>query len=82
MVSFALSAILIPYAIFLVVAAFFAFINARNLWRYRAEDVVSFFAMFIFLAGLATFGYISYIYLSEIDWTKMVDLGINFKRQF
>lgn len=82
MISFTLSTILIPYAIFLVIAAFFAFINLRNLWRYRAEDVISFFACLIFLAGLAAIGFFSYVYLSEIDWTKIIDSGINFKQQF
>ena len=76
MISFALSIILIPYAIFLAIAAFFAFINLRNLWRYRAEDVISFFACFIFLAGLTATAYFSYNYLSPIDWTKMISLNL------
>jgi len=82
MVSFILSILLIPYAVILAITAFLSFINLRNLIRYRTEDVISFFACFIFLAGLAFLGYFSYGYLSPIDWKEIITFnlgqGINF----
>jgi uncharacterized membrane protein len=76
MISFPLSLFLIPYAIFLLVIAFFAFVNVRNLARYRAEDIISFMAVFIFIAGLAVIAYFSYEFLSEIDWTKTIEISL------
>jgi uncharacterized membrane protein YjgN (DUF898 family) len=78
MVSFPLSLLLVPYAVIIAVVVFLAFINLRNLARYRAEDVISFAAIFIFLAGAALLAYFSYNYLSPIDWKEMIALNFNF----
>lgn len=81
MVSFPLSLFLIPYAIIIAVVAFFAFINIRNLVRYRAEDLISFVALLIFLCGLAIMAYFSYNYLMPIDWKEIVEINI-FRKGF
>jgi hypothetical protein len=75
-VFFPLSIVLIPYAIFSLIVAFFIFINLRNLVRYRAEDIISFGALLIFLAGLAFIGYFTYGALSGIDWTGTIEMGL------
>lgn len=77
-VSFPLSLFLIPYAAIIAAVVFLAFINLRNLARYRAEDTASFAAIFIFLAGAALLAYFSYNYLSPIDWKETIVLNINF----
>lgn len=76
MISFPLSLILIPFAVMALIIAFLSFMNLRNLARYRAEDVISFTAVFVFLAGIAVIIYISYGYLAGIDWTKMIEAGL------
>ncbi|MFC1612585.1 hypothetical protein ACFL29_01915 [Patescibacteria group bacterium] len=82
MLSFPLSILLIPYALFLLIAAFFVFVTLRNLSRFRAEDVYSFGALLVFLVGLILIGYFSYQYLGPINWTEMVEIGLNFKNSF
>lgn len=82
MFSAPLSILLIPYAILIFVIVFFALFNIKNLTRFRAEDVYSFAALFIFLAGFVIIGYFSFNYLSEINWSETVELGINFKNTF
>lgn len=79
MISFPLSLLLIPYATIIAVVAFLAFINLRNLARYRAEDVFSFAAMFIFLAGLAFLAFCSYNYFSPINWKELVEINFSIK---
>ncbi len=81
MVSFPISLFLIPYAIIAVIVGFLGFISLRNLARYRAEDVVSFAATFIFIAGLAVIVFLSYQYLSPINWKELVEMNI-FKKGF
>ena len=82
MISFPLSIILIPYAIFIIIIALFAYINLRNLVRFRAEDIISFGALFVFLAGLAFLSYFSFNYLVGVDWKQTIELGLNFKKGF
>ncbi len=81
MVSFPLSLFLIPYAIIAAIVVFLGFINLRNLARYRAEDVVSFAAFLTFLLGLAIIAFLSYQYLSPVNWKEVVEINI-FKKGF
>lgn len=76
MVSFPISLFLIPYAIIAAAIAFFSFFNLRNLVRYRPEDSVSFAVCFIFLAGIIIMAYVSYQYLSPINWKELVEINI------
>jgi len=76
MISFPLSVLLIPYAVIVAVILFFVFINIKNLARYRAEDVISFGALLIFLIGFAILGYFSYQYLSPINWTEQISMTL------
>jgi hypothetical protein len=55
---------------------FLSFISLRNLVRYRAEDVVSFVATFIFIAGLAVIAAASYYYLSPVNWKELVEINL------
>ncbi|MBU1179419.1 hypothetical protein KJ885_00565 [Patescibacteria group bacterium] len=75
-IVFPLSIILIPYAVIVAIILFFVFINIKNLARYRAEDVISFGALLIFLIGLVFLGYFSYHYLSPIDWTESIAISL------
>lgn len=79
MLSFPLSVFLIIYAAIIAIVVFLAFINLRNLLRYRAEDVVSFASCFIFLSGLALLAFYSYNYLSPINWKEMVEINFSVK---
>lgn len=81
MVSFPISLFLIPYAIIAAVIVFLGFICLRNLARYRAEDVVSFAAVLIFLCGMIVIVFLSYQYLLPIDWKEIVEINI-FKKGF
>ncbi|PIR66840.1 MAG: hypothetical protein COU51_01700 [Parcubacteria group bacterium CG10_big_fil_rev_8_21_14_0_10_36_14] len=76
MISFPLSVLLIPYAVIVAVILFFVFINIKNLARYRAEDVISFGALLIFLIGFAILGYFSCQYLSSINWTEQISMTL------
>ncbi|MBU4421757.1 hypothetical protein L6259_02525 [Candidatus Parcubacteria bacterium] len=76
MISFPLSVLLIPYAGIIAIILFFVFINIKNLARYRAEDVISFIALLIFLIGLFVVGYFSYQYLSPINWTESISITL------
>lgn len=76
MISFPLSLFLIPYAIIIAVIVFLSFINLRNLVRYRAEDIASFAATFIFIAGFVLLAYFSYNYLLPINWKELVEIDL------
>jgi len=78
--SFPLSVFLIPYLIILLVIVFLVFFTVRNLSRYRTEDVFSFIALFIFIVGIIIISYVSYNYLSPINWKEPIDIGFQFGR--
>lgn len=83
MLSFPLSILLIPYAVLMLAVVFFAFVNFKNLVLYRAEDVISFWTAFIFIAGLGAIAYFSYNYILLVNWTEVINIGVpSFKANF
>jgi len=78
--SFPLSVFLIPYLVILLVIVFFIFFTVRNLSRYRTENTFSFIALFLFVVGIIIISYVSYNYLSPINWREPVDIGLQLGR--
>jgi len=76
MISFPVSLFLFPYAIFILIIIFFAFVNLKNLVKYRSEDYVAYMATFIFLSGLAFLAYFSYNYLLPINWKEVAEINL------
>lgn len=81
MLSFPLSLFLIPYAVIAAIIGFLSFVDLRNIFRYRSEDVVSFAAVLIFLCGMIVIAFFSYQYLLPINWKELVEINI-FRKGF
>jgi hypothetical protein len=66
--------LLIPYALFLLVVAFFGLVNIGHLFRYGARNAAGFLATFGFVSGAAVILFLTWQYLPELDWTEPVPL--------
>ncbi|MEA3272855.1 MAG: hypothetical protein U9P90_04285 [Patescibacteria group bacterium] len=76
--TFTYSLLLIPYALFLVVFALFVIINLFNLTRFGGWTIITFWATFLFLAGIVLIAYASYENLIIFDWHQTITISNNY----
>ncbi len=78
--TFTLSWLLIVYFIFLICFVFFSLINIYHLVRYGVLNFTTFLATFLYLAVTLVIIFISWQYLSQINWQQTIELfkGIKF----
>lgn len=69
-----IAALLIPYALFLLIFLFFSFVNLYHLIKFGSTNFVAFMATFLFLAGSVLILYTSYTYIINTDWTRTIDV--------
>ncbi|MFH1430461.1 MAG: hypothetical protein ABIG71_02975 [Candidatus Uhrbacteria bacterium] len=67
--SLTLSALLIPFWIFLGVFFVFAFFDIWHMLRYGARDIRNFIALFVFLAGSTVILWAAAQHLALVDWS-------------
>jgi len=70
--------LLIPYAIFLPIFLIFSLIDLLNAWRFRTGFFSASFLVLAYLAGSAAIVFITYRFLSPIDWFQTVGFGLKF----
>lgn len=68
--QFTLALLLIPYALFLILFAAFAFVNLFHIFRFGSFTLLSFAVTFLFLGGTAIILVGTYTLLSGTDWTQ------------
>ena len=68
--------LLIPYALFLVVFAFFTLIDLANLWRFRSGFFLAAFLSIIYLGGAAAVLFLTYALLAPVDWAQTVGFSV------
>ena len=75
MISFPISLLLIPYAIFLIVFLVFAIVNVYHLIHYGQTTKVSFGVTFVFFAMTALILFLTWKGLQGVDWTYPIDIA-------
>ena len=73
-ISIPLYIILIPYALFLLGFAFFAFFAIYHLIRFGFKTFSNFLMMFVFLGVTVIVLFVSYQMISEINWFNEVQI--------
>ncbi len=63
-----LISVLFLYLLFVVVWIIFSFIALFHIIKYGQVNFLTFFTTFIYIAGSIVILYLSYGYLSQIDW--------------
>lgn len=76
MATFALSLLLVPYAIVVVIFLVFALLNVYHLVHYGATTRVSFVFTFVFLAGSVIILAASWWYLRDAEWSSQIVLSL------
>ena len=69
-----LAALLIPFAIFFLVFAFFAFIDLINIIRWSTTGAGAFFSCIIFIAVVAFILTNTYHAALGIDWSQQIQI--------
>jgi len=82
--SFPLSIFLIIYFIFLVIFILFSYFDIYHLLKFGTLNITNFLVTFIYLGGSILIIFISWQYLSQIDWQQPIELfqGINFSSPY
>lgn len=72
---------MIPYSFFLLlylvavtVVFLYALVNLYHVFRYGRMDAVTYFMTGIFIAGFIVLLFISYTFITQIDWSQSVNL--------
>lgn len=73
-VTFALSLLLIPYALIVAVAAAFAAFNLHHLFEHGATARLSYTITLTFLAGAAVILLLTWQGLDRVDWRQPISL--------
>jgi len=63
-----LIAFLFFYLLFVIVWLIFSLIAFYHMIKYGQINLITFFTTFIYIAGSIAILYLSYFYLSQIDW--------------
>lgn len=69
-----LSIFLIIYLILAGIALLLTMVNLYHVLRFGHYDAQSYFMTGVFTAGLILIGFVSLIFISEIDWTQEITL--------
>jgi hypothetical protein len=82
--SIPLSSILIIYFIFLVFFIIFSYFNIYHIVRFGTLNFTNFLAIFIFIGVSVLILFVSWQYLSQIDWQQSIELfnGVSFSSPY
>ena len=69
---FPFSIILVIYLIIAVIFSMLVFFNLYHAWRFGMNNFINFFTMFLYMAVILLIVFVSYNFISGIDWTETI----------